>query len=293
MKPLISIIVTSYNKAPYLGEAIQSILNQTYQNWETLIVDDGSTDHTEVVAKRFCDADARITYYKKLNGGASSARNLAFNHIKGKYVQFLDGDDVIDPTKFEKQIDLIADESDNIVCISDYFCSDEHDLSAPSKTNRYKSPVFETTNYLLHLVRDWEKTLSIPIHTFLFDSSFFLKNKIRFDESLVNHEDWDCWLQIFSKNPKVIYLDEKLATYRISSTAMCADYEAMQRGHLKAIKKNISFFKKQRHLKEALQKKYYAVKYGKEFENKKEVYRYILHSTILGIKKKLYKMLFR
>ena len=92
---LVSIIVPCYNQAQYFTEALQSVLDQTYKNWECILVNDGSTDHTEEIALEWSKIDDRFVYIKKENGGLSSARNSGIEIAKGDYLQFLDADDVL------------------------------------------------------------------------------------------------------------------------------------------------------------------------------------------------------
>ena len=103
MNELVSIIMPSYNTANFIGETIKSVLEQTYKNWELLIVDDCSTDNTDEVVARY--NDERITYMKNLkNSGAAVSRNKALNVARGKWIAFLDSDDLWYPTKLEEQI---------------------------------------------------------------------------------------------------------------------------------------------------------------------------------------------
>lgn len=102
-KGLVSIIMPSYNTAPYIKETIQSVLDQTYQNWELIIVDDCSTDNTDEVVASI--KDERIRYLKnEKNSGAAVSRNRALREAKGRWVAFLDSDDLWMPEKLEKQI---------------------------------------------------------------------------------------------------------------------------------------------------------------------------------------------
>lgn len=106
---LISIIVPCYNQAQYLDECLQSVLDQTYQNWECIIINDGSPDNTEEVALRWIEKDTRFIYLKKENGGVASARNAGIHKAKGEFVQFLDGDDLLEKLKFEYQIKFLKE----------------------------------------------------------------------------------------------------------------------------------------------------------------------------------------
>ena len=103
MEELVSIITPSYNTARFIGETIQSVINQTYQNWEMLIVDDCSKDNTKEIVESF--KDKRIKFFSnEKNSGAAISRNTALRKAKGKWIAFLDSDDLWEPTKLEEQI---------------------------------------------------------------------------------------------------------------------------------------------------------------------------------------------
>lgn len=108
--PLISIIMPAYNASAYIAEAIQSVLDQTWTNWELIIVDDGSTDNTLQIAQQFAAKDKRIQVYHQLNQGGCVARNEALKHIAGDYVQYLDADDKLDAKKIANQLEMDIDE---------------------------------------------------------------------------------------------------------------------------------------------------------------------------------------
>ena len=104
MNALVSIIMPSYNTARFISETIQSVLSQSYTNWELLIVDDCSTDNTDEVVREFL-VDTRIHYMKnEKNSGAAVSRNKALREAKGKWIAFLDSDDLWEPDKLQKQI---------------------------------------------------------------------------------------------------------------------------------------------------------------------------------------------
>lgn len=92
-QPLISVILPIYNVGTYLGKCLESICGQTWENWELICVDDGSTDHTRDLAQRYAEIDRRIRVYQQKHGGVSTARNLGLSYAAGKYVLFVDGDD--------------------------------------------------------------------------------------------------------------------------------------------------------------------------------------------------------
>ena len=108
MSELISIITPTYNCANFIGETIDSVLAQTYSNWEMIIVDDCSTDNTEEIVNNYSNSDKRIKYYKlDNNSGAAVSRTKAMELANGQYMAFLDSDDLWYPNKLEYQINYM------------------------------------------------------------------------------------------------------------------------------------------------------------------------------------------
>ena len=104
---LISVIIPSYNSGKFLGEAIESVVNQTYKNIEIIVINDGSTDNTEEIAKKWQKRDERVRYLKhKENKGPSAARNTGIKNSRGEYIAFLDDDDEWLPEKLERVIEI-------------------------------------------------------------------------------------------------------------------------------------------------------------------------------------------
>ena len=106
-KPLISLIIPAYNRAFVISETLQSVLHQSYDHWECLVVDDGSDDNTEEVVQTFIKADSRISYHKRpthKSKGANACRNYGFEQSKGDYINWLDSDDLLDENHFSKHI---------------------------------------------------------------------------------------------------------------------------------------------------------------------------------------------
>lgn len=199
-QPLISIIVPCYNQAQYLDECLQSILDQTFQDWECIIVDDGSPDNTEEIAQKWVHKDIRFSYYKKENGGVASARNFGIEKSKGKWILPLDGDDKIGENYFSAAIEKFTEGFDLVYCYANYF----------GVINRK----FDLPDY------SFKTLLNFNI---IFCSAFFNKEKLqnlRYDESLLHGlEDWEFWISYLSKNDKVFRLPETYFYYRIKETS--------------------------------------------------------------------------
>lgn len=235
----ISVIIPCYNQAKYLKDAIDSVLAQTYSNWECIIINDGSTDHTETIALAFTTKDTRIKYVKKENGGLSSARNAGLDVAVGKYIQFLDADDILLANKFETQLNMLTEPatSDKVVLYTNYTCGKAENILEAIPANG--NTKFLTEAYLQELILRWESDLIIPCHSFLFSSYFFAEEQIRFDETLPNHEDFDCWIAIFSKNPQVLFYNEILCVYRLSPGSMSSNMRLMGEGFIKVLNKHL------------------------------------------------------
>jgi glycosyltransferase involved in cell wall biosynthesis len=105
MNPKVSVIIPTYNRANLLPRAIKSVLNQTFQDFELIVVDDGSTDNTRKVVEEFQKGDSRVKYFYKENGGPGSARNFGLKNAKGNFVIFLDSDDMFLPYILEEEIE--------------------------------------------------------------------------------------------------------------------------------------------------------------------------------------------
>ena len=115
MKPKISILVAAYNVAEYLEQCLKSIIGQTYQNLEIVIVDDGSTDATGAICDHYKKSDKRVKVIHQANAGLSAARNVGLKTATGDFVMFVDGDDFIKPNMAEKLYDNLAD-ADVVIC---------------------------------------------------------------------------------------------------------------------------------------------------------------------------------
>lgn len=210
MNNLVSIIVPCYNQAQFLDEALQSVLDQTYTNWECIIVNDGSPDHTEELANKWVDRDNRFIYLHKENGGLSSARNAGLEVAKGEYIQFLDSDDWIAATKLELSISMLMTAIDKNVKIAiSNFGRFIDKIDEPMV--EYGCLNEECFNFDSMLYK-WDETFAIPIHCALFEKTLF--QNFKFPESLKAKEDWIMWVSLFYKDCKAVHVDEPLALYR-------------------------------------------------------------------------------
>jgi len=234
--PLVSIIIPTYNNSHVVWQAIDCSLNQTHEKKEIIVVDDGSTDDTEQLLKsKYKD---RIIYVRQANKGPGSARNTGIRHASGKFLQFLDADDLLDPDKLSIQVRQLQDIPVMALSYCDYVCCDIDDISITYEF-RHNSPVLQKEKPFDDILMKWETELSIPMHCFLFNTAIFKEYGISFDDSLSTNEDWDCWMNVFALAPKVVYVDRVLAYYRIRKFSRCSNRLKMRKGYIKAINKQI------------------------------------------------------
>ncbi len=225
---LISIIVTCYNQEKYITKALESILLQSYKNWECIVVDDGSVDDSFLKIKDYVDSDSRFKYFHHENSGVSTTRNRGMEEAVGDYVQFLDGDDFLESNKLEKSIEIIQHNSKIDIIFSNFRLFDD-------KKNKYLPPYcnFKLDNFNLnHILYQWDDGFSIPIHTGLIKSSIL--NEFTFPSSLRSKEDWLMWIYIFKKNPLVFFIDKALAIYRIHNKSITMS-TSMYQDHIDAL----------------------------------------------------------
>ena len=208
---IISVIVPVYNAESFLDETLQSVLSQTYENWECIIVNDGSTDNTESIAKRWCKRDARFQYFYKENGGLSSARNLGIKYSNADYIAFLDSDDVLTKNSLEIRINTILKENVDLVY-----------------SNAYRINYREYTKQLLRCVHTGKvEDISIFLEINQATPSTVLCRKKIIED--IGGFTWDkkaedlyCWLNLLLNNNSFYGIESPLVYYRILDHSMSA-----------------------------------------------------------------------
>ena len=207
MQPLVSIIIPSYNRADLIGETLESIVSQTYTNWECIIVDDGSTDKSFEVINVFTEKDSRIKFYKRPETklkGANACRNYGFELSKGVFVNWLDSDDVLHPEKLKKQIKrIIQDNTLFSICKSYVFNTsfDKIDLLSLKSQNIKTEDSFNDF---------MSKQIIIPIQAPIFKKQFLIDNDFHFEESLQAGQEWELFARVLHKKTNYSVLDEPL-----------------------------------------------------------------------------------
>lgn len=253
--PLVSVVIPCFNQGGYLSEALESVRCQTCPDWECIVVDDGSTDVTAQVAQSLAQRDARIRYVYQRNGGLSSARNRGLDLASAPYIQFVDADDLIHPRKLELQLAALSGAPADALCFCDYRFGCGEGAATTLERRGFGRPSFGRNPPLQELIDRWESELSIPVHAFLFDRRLFETPRVRFDPSMPNHEDWDCWLQLFRRNVYIVHVARELATYRIRPDSMSCDERMMWKGIKTVCRKHIALHRHEPLIADALRRK--------------------------------------
>lgn len=214
MEPLVSIIIPTYNREDLISETLDSILAQTYVNWECIVVEDGSTDNTVEVINAYIKKDARFQYHhrpkERLKGG-NAARNYGFELCNGDYVNWFDSDDVMFPNKIESKINLILNSDfDFVVC----------------KGAIYESlPLLESSPWPLHLngnvlLNHIRGRISFGTNGPLFKKEFLRNNQVLFNETLTDRQEWEFFNRLLLKNPRIAIYESPLFYYRSLKTGI-------------------------------------------------------------------------
>jgi len=220
---LVSVIIPSYNGTDYLEQGLKSVLWQTYQNWECILVDDGSTDDVRSLFDRFACQDSRLRYHRQANAGVAAARNTGLMLSRGEFVQFLDDDDIIPQRRFESCVSYLGQHPEVEVVYTDYVCH-QHSRGFV-RGLRAQMPAKDPFHALLF---ELNITFAVLTHSWFFRREVF--DSVRFDQSLGNQaEDQECWIRLAENGAKFGYLDEVLAVYRITPASLASDESLLVR----------------------------------------------------------------
>lgn len=216
--PKVSVIMPAYNAESFIGDAINSVVNQTYSNWELIVVDDGSTDNTVEKMKSWLEKESRIQYFYQANGKQGKARNLGISKAKGYYLAFLDADDLWLPEKLEIQIKEIQENNVDLV-FSDSYRFQNQEVNDVSKRMNVKSDFYSGTKALQLFL----EANRIPILTVLVKKEI-VESVGCFSESIdiQNVEDYHLWLKLLISNAEFYSSNKVLAKYRLHNSSVTA-----------------------------------------------------------------------
>jgi glycosyltransferase involved in cell wall biosynthesis len=223
--PTFTIIIPAYNQARYLGETVQSIFNQSYMDYEIIVVDDGSTDETRQVAMAF--SDPRVRYIHQANRGLSGARNTGLKHAQAPWVLFLDADDLLFPDTLQAHLQNLEQHPSAGMSVGGWRYVDS--AGNPPTTNVTIPTIALDLVTLLH-------GNPIPVHSVVVAKAWF--DKVGdFDESLRACEDWDVWLRLLAAGCQVAPLQHLVCSYRMHEGQMTRQPERMRTAMFRVLDK--------------------------------------------------------
>jgi glycosyltransferase involved in cell wall biosynthesis len=229
MNPLVSIIIPTFNRAHLINETLDSILLQTYINWECIIVDDGSNDDSDAVISKYCSNDKRFQFIKRPQNkpkGANACRNIGLEVATGDYIVFFDSDDLMTNNHLEIKVDAMQEtQCDYVITRTQFFNKDNSQIDNYYQFNKYK---ITPQNYVTQKI-NW-LTYDICLKSSLAKS-------ISFNENLQSGQEYNYFSKLVHKSVDAFFIDEVVTLRRAHDTSI--------RSQLKSkLQINESFFKK-------------------------------------------------
>lgn len=218
--PKVSIIVPVYNAEIFLSQCLDSIIAQSFKDWECILIDDGSKDGSGRICDEYAIKDTRFRVFHKKNGGVSSARNLGIDHMKGEFVIFIDADDLLYPYSIQSLIEGIIDNSIGSSVGGFVIFNDENpDIFTLREQKKVKSTHDAIVDFYNTRNKDWQKYL----WNRLFRSNFILEKNIRFREDIQFKEDGLFLIQYLTRiNKDVYYTSDIVYRYRQNADSATA-----------------------------------------------------------------------
>ena len=212
MAELVSIITPSYNSEKYIKNTIDSVIAQTYQDWEMIIVDDCSSDSTCEIVEKISQEEPRVKLIRQeQNGGAAKARNRALENSKGRFIAYLDADDIWYPTKLEKQVSFMKEKKAGFSCASYEVIDDS------GKPLNKEVHMLEKVNYVGFLTNNLLQTVGIMADTSIVDKKLLVMPDLR------RRQDAATWLQVLKAGNDCYGVDEVLAQYRRAANSLSSN----------------------------------------------------------------------
>lgn len=235
MKDKVSIIIPIYNVEPYLERCLNSVLAQTWTEWECILINDGSKDNSPAIARKYVEKDNRFVLISQENRGLSAARNRGIRKSSGMYICFLDSDDFLAPNFLERMLKcIVSNQADVTVCR--YIRFGEQDI--PQKNNRngmeeILSPLQAVKKVLVarerYMITAWGKIYKRE----LFDDIEYPEGKV--------HEDEFVTYKIYAKCQKIVTISDKLYYYFVRGNSIMGQYTVKRLDILEAFRDSIYF----------------------------------------------------
>jgi glycosyltransferase involved in cell wall biosynthesis len=226
--PMVSVIIPAYNAEAFISQTLNSVLSQSYQNFEVLVVDDGSQDHTPEIVRSFAQKDDRVKLFQQKNAGVAAARNLAIEKSRGEYIAPVDADDIWYPENLEKRVQCLS-QSEASVGVVYAWSLDIDETSQPM--GGFHAATFEGNVYIYLVYRNFLGNASASlIRRVCFDTVGGYNPELR-ERGAQGCEDRDLYLRI-AEHYQFRVVPEFLIGYRKLVSSMSSDYTSMARSHL-------------------------------------------------------------
>lgn len=235
----ISIIIPTFNRGNLIGNSIKSVLNQTYKNFEVIVVDDGSTDNTKEEINKI--EDKRVRYIKlEKNAGGSNARNIGINNANGKYISFQDSDDIFYPSKLEEQIQNLINKNSNLdFCKIKVIFNSSYSQFYPNSRQEKSIRQGDIFNELI------SKGNFISTQAILIRKKFMLK--YMFDSNMPRLQDYELILRMIPK-VKISYTKKVLVELHIQKDSVTLSQKKLKKAVKILLKKPFNFNSNQKKL---------------------------------------------
>ncbi len=209
--PIISIIVPIYNAEKYLRRCIDSVITQTYQDWELLLIDDGSPDNSGVICEEYARTDSRIQVYHKKNGGVSSARNLGIEKVNGDWIAFVDPDDYVSDNWLSEVDNTIANSDADMIV----FGNTKEDINGNLLSTFVPEKFYENGGWVV-LMQSYKQSM----WNYLYKKSLIIKYRCLCPVGIRLSEDHAFILQYLSHNPSIAVLKTPLYHYIVNPKSL-------------------------------------------------------------------------
>ena len=219
MNPLVSIVVPVYNAESYIKHCVTSIRNQSYQEIEIILVNDGSLDSSKLIIDDLCAVDSRITACHIDNGGVSNARNIGMKLAKGKYIIFIDADDYITEDYVSYMHELMLETNSEFVLSTEYFLNNK-DTRKSNETIHVWNAEMATANLLY-------PKLTVGCWNKMYDLDFLKANNIRFQTDLFFGEGLRFITDVSQKASSIGVGNRKVYYYRLNDTSCTAVHDVV------------------------------------------------------------------
>lgn len=222
--PKVSVIIPAYNAERFIAETIQSVLNQTFQDFELIVINDGSKDKTPDIVQEFCNKDSRVILINKPNTGVSDTRNLGMRTAKGEYIAFLDADDLFLPTYIERKVNFLEKNREYQFVYSDFIHINENGKELHTEIINWQGDMFKR-------ILEWN---GVPTPVNILFNRICLKKNLFFSKNLSTLADKHFALQLVF-HFKGYKISEPLWKYRNVTSSMSKNLWVHEKDSLKSI----------------------------------------------------------